>query len=147
MLSAQSFLVLEPDAINALLMRTILEKHGAQATVVSTVEQAERELNSRVFDALIMETLFIQGEPLSFLRRVRQSPVSAGTRLIVITSDQTFHDKFATHPSLDLCILKPINIDTTIREIAMLLASREKSQGVRPPGARTMRAKQLLSMN
>jgi CheY-like chemotaxis protein len=146
MLSAKTFLVLEPDAINALLMRVILEKNGADVTMVGTVEQAERALASRFFDALVMETRFIQGDPLAFLSRVRRSPISAGTRIMVITSDQTFHERYALHPLLDLCILKPIDIEAALRDIRDVLASGLTNSGGRFR-TKSLPPRGLLSMN
>lgn len=146
MLSAKTFLVLEPDAINALLMRVILEKNGAVVTMVGTVEQAEQALASRLFDALVMETRFIQGDPLAFLRGVRRSPLSAGTKIIVITSDQTFHERYAAHPLLDLCILKPIEIEATLRDIRAVLAPGFPASGGRFRSGSSL-PRPLLSMN
>lgn len=146
MLSAKTFLVLEPDAINALLMRVILEKNGADVTMVSTVEQAEQALASRLFDVLVMETRFIQGDPLTFLRWVRRSPLSAGTRIMVITSDQTFHEQYALHSLLDLCILKPIDIEATLRDICAVLAPGFPTSGGRFR-TKSLLPRHLLSMN
>ncbi len=146
MLSAKSFLVLEPDAINALLMRVILEKNGADVTMVNTVEQAEQALASRLFDALVMETRFIQGDPLVLLRWVRRSPLAAGTKIIVITSDQTFYEQYAAHPLLDLCILKPIDIEATLRDICAVLAPGFPASGGRFR-LRSSLPRRLLSMN
>ncbi len=148
MLNTKSFLVLEHDEVNALLLRSILEKQGCKVTVVSSASQAEAELDKGSFDALIMETIMIQADPNGFIARLKESPARSEMKIVVITSDQVFFKENAeVNQLLDACLLKPIDISNTLQEITSLFLNRNLKQLQKFLYSKDLLQRQCLSMN
>ncbi len=129
-LPQRSVLLAEDDPINAMLVRSILEKAGFAVRVVGTFPAVSEALydgpeQSRFTpDLLITDFNMPGGDALSLIRQIRQQPERAAARLpvIVISADVTEASRFALRAAgADVILSKPADPVELLSEIGRLI--------------------------
>lgn len=123
-------LLVEPDAEIVAALRSPLEEEGITLRVVTTAEDAAREIGSaRPPDAMIAEIRLPDGSGYSLLELLRTTRETESAGAIILSESHDFIDKVrAIRDGADAFAGKPIDAAAIVRRV---LSFREKRE--RPP--------------
>ena len=116
-------LVVEDNASNQLLVRSVLEPAGYRIEVASTANQALERLKS-VTPALILMDLELPGKDgLSLTRLLKSMSPTTGIPVVAMTAHTTLQTRTdALEAGCAAFISKPIDVHTLATRIAEILA-------------------------
>ena len=113
MVSPPKVLVAEDEADIQRLYRKALQNFGFQVTVASTVSEAREILAQEQFDLFLCDIHLAHERALSLLRQVTLQLHQAGTKIIVVSADASYHD-ICLETGVDLYLEKPVSIPTLV---------------------------------
>lgn len=122
-------LLVEPETRIGETLRSALEEEGITIRVVTTAEDAAREIAATPPDALIAEVVLPDGSGYSLLELLRATRETESAGAIILSETHDFIDKVrAIRSGADAFAGKPIDAAAIVRRV---LSFREKKE--RPP--------------
>lgn len=106
-------LVVEDNAINAKLVRALLESRGIDVTTAGDAREALREARNRRFDLVLLDIHLPGLDGFETARRLRAlNTLPADCAIIGLTADVLASRRHAQAPrDLDECLCKPLDLD------------------------------------
>lgn len=106
----ERILVVEDDAANQLLTAAILELEGYEVELAATSGQASRLIGDSRPDLILMDVELPGEDGLSFTRRLKADPLTAGIPIVAVTALVTLGDRErAIAAGCDGYIAKPVD--------------------------------------
>jgi PAS domain S-box-containing protein len=118
-----SVLIAEDDAVNQKVMLRLLERLGHHADVVGSGDAALETLLHTHYDAVILDVRMpVMSGPEAAKAIVEQQPErSQRPRLIGMTASTAPRERDAClQAGMDACLIKPIDLDGLVRELALV---------------------------
>ena len=117
-------LVVEDDQASRRLVTAILELEGYDVEVATTAAQASRLIIERGPDLILMDVQLPGEDGLSFTRRLKADPLTAGIPIVAVTALVTSGDRERTIAAgCDGYLAKPVDTRTFASDIRRFLRS------------------------
>ncbi|MBM4783962.1 MAG: PAS domain S-box protein [Archangiaceae bacterium] len=116
-------LVAEDNAINALVVRALLERDGHQVTIVASGLEAVQASERPGWDLVLMDMQMPEFDGLEATRRIRERERVSGTRLPIyaLTANAMKGDlERCTDAGMDDYLTKPVNLAVLRQRLAMV---------------------------
>jgi len=128
-LSGLKILVAEDNDINAKLVDSILQQHGATITLVSNGREAIAASMSHRFDIILMDIHMPELNGVDATKQIRLNQNTARpVPIVALTADAMSEDQLAfIDAGMNDVIIKPVNEDLLINKILYLTQERNSS--------------------
>ena len=127
-LAGARILVAEDNAFNQLVIRKLITRCGATATVCSNGREAIDALMREPFDLVLMDVQMPELDGYEATRRIRATPALAGQRIIAMTANAMVEDRRrCVEAGMDDFETKPIDPDRLYLTLAKWLPTGEPS--------------------
>ena len=127
-LAGARILVAEDNAFNQLVIRKLITRCGATATVCSNGREAIEALMREPFDLVLMDVQMPELDGYEATRRIRATPALAGQRIIAMTANAMVEDRRrCVEAGMDDFETKPIDPDRLYLTLAKWLPTGEPS--------------------
>ena len=127
-LAGARILVAEDNAFNQLVIRKLITRCGATATVCSNGREAIAALMREPFDLVLMDVQMPELDGYEATRRIRATPALAGQRIIAMTANAMVEDRRrCVEAGMDDFETKPIDPDRLYLTLAKWLPTGEPS--------------------
>jgi len=137
-----SVLIAEDDAVNQKVMVRLLERLGHHADVVGTGGDALETLKHTHYDAVILDVRMpgIGGPEAAKMICERHPDRGQRPRLIGMTASTDPRERESCMKAgMDVCLIKPINLDELVKELELVHRSDNVSQTSGEPSDREIR--------
>lgn len=114
------------------------ELTGFETTLCSTVAEARKALSTGSFSLIILDVLLPDGDGIDLLQEIRQTPASAGTLVMLLSSEAEVRDRTrGLKTGADEYVGKPYDQSYVIARALELVRKRE-------PGSNAARSTTVL---
>lgn len=122
-------LVAEDHPVNALLVRTMLERYGLTVVVVGNGEEAVTEARRADFDLILMDVQMPVLDGYQACRRIRNSPgLVASVPIIALTANALPTDRAeAAAAGMDGHLAKPLRVDDLKRALHRWISQKREA--------------------
>ena len=126
-------LVAEDNAINVLVMRTVLERAGYEVTTVADGAAALKELSENTYDIALMDISMPHISGIEATKRIRAGQVGAAGKsmpIVAITAHSMEGDREQfLSDGMDDYLAKPFSKQQMLRMVARILQQKEDANG------------------
>ena len=120
--STLSVLVVEDNPVNALVVRTMLERLGLQSDLAGSGTEALQAVERQPYDLVFMDLLMPEMDGLQATRRIRASGIARQPHIIALTANVMAEDRAACSAAgMDTFLAKPIKLVDLERCVADFL--------------------------
>jgi PAS domain S-box-containing protein len=130
-------LAADDNAVNRLVLRTLLSQAGIEPTLVDDGRQVLERWRAGAFDIVLMDVHMPELDGLAATRRIREEEAARGlprTPIVALTADAMEHQvRGYLEAGMDACVTKPIDAGALLGAIESLTAQAQDA----PPQTQT----------
>lgn len=129
-----TFLVVEDDPANLMLVRAVLERGGHHVDAATSADEAEERLRDHRPDVILMDIRLPGRDGLSLTRQLKSAPATRQIPIVALTAHAMREDRErALAAGCDGYITKPIATRTLQQEIAEILERQRRARSDEAP--------------